>query len=167
MNLTVQHVLQTIYKEFSNRRVEQFTLADLSRLSKVSRNAIYYNFECLDYVYKAAYEQMILNNIIEESKTMEEFFTKLVDYIADNKNFCLSLYKCTALIVSNKQILAALNKILMHYGEKDYSDREHMIISFIYIIKTWLDGGLCGDKQKVINDLTSYMRFIRKIRRSE
>lgn len=164
MNLTKQQVLQAIYKEFSSRKVERFTLSDLSRISDVSRNSIYYNFECLDYVYKAAYEQMILTETIENSKTIEDFFTNLITCMAKNKNFCLSLYHCTSMIVDDKQLLTALNKILMYYGERDYSNKEYLIMSFIYIIKAWLDKGLRGDEQKIIMNLKAYMRLIRKMR---
>lgn len=90
MNLTVDHLIQTTYKEFSNHRIERFTLTDLSGISKIHRNSIYYHFNDIAHLYRVIFERVILKEITENCKTTDELLKRTVKYIDKHRIFCLN-----------------------------------------------------------------------------
>ena len=162
MNLTIDHLIQTTCNELSSRRIERFTLSDLSKLAGTSRSSIYYHFGSIEYLYKAILEQIILENITEGCTSSDELFVRFVTYVSENRNLCLNLYFQTNMMVKNEHRIKALNKLLMKYDNNDHSDKTYMIASFLYTLKNWFDNNLNQDKQYIIDELLAYNRFMKQ-----
>ncbi|AKP02284.1 hypothetical protein ABB44_00745 [Companilactobacillus farciminis] len=104
MSLTKQHLIETIYQEFSSRRIEKFTLVELSQKATVCRSTIYNNFGSLEYVYKDLIEKVILKEITRDCQSYEELIKNLVTYIYDNKMLCLNLYRQTVPFINQEHV---------------------------------------------------------------
>ena len=95
---------ETIYQEFSSRRIEKFTLVELSQKATVCRSTIYNNFGSLEYVYKDLIEKVILKEITRDCQSYEELIKNLVTYIYDNKMLCLNLYRQTVPFINQEHV---------------------------------------------------------------
>lgn len=165
MNLTAKHLIDTAYKEFSSHRIEQFTIMDLSRKSKVSRGSIYYHFECIDCLYKAILDQ-IIEKVTDGCNSSDDLLIGIVNYIAENKNLCLNLYYQNVITVRDGDIIKELNKLILKYDKIDSSkktERGYLIGVFLVIIRNWLDDNLSTDKDIIIKDLLNYNRLLKSI----
>ncbi|WP_057881276.1 TetR/AcrR family transcriptional regulator [Companilactobacillus kimchiensis] len=163
MNLTVNHLIQTVFKEFSKHRVERFTMKDLAQIADISRSSIYRYFDCIDYVYKEVFERLILKEITQDCQSSDELIERFVNYVHDNETFCLNLYYRTALMLRTEHIIKVLNELIFKYDQKDHSDKWYMIGGFICTLEDWFNGNLKRDKQLVINDLLSYNSVIKSV----
>lgn len=161
MNLTVDHLIQTTYKEFSNHRIERFTLTDLSRISKIHRNSIYYHFNDIAHLYRVIFERVILKEITENCKTTDELLKRTVKYIDKHRIFCLNMYNHGALNADFTNIVVFLDEVIFKYREKNSSKRGSLIGGFLVILNCWFDNDLRDDSQKICNDLLEYNRFLR------
>jgi len=163
MNMTTNHLIQTICDEFSSRRIERFTLSDLAKLSGTSRGSIYYHFSSMDQLYKEILEQVILKEITDGCKTSDELFVRSVTYVMNNQNLCLNLYYQTVMLVNDEHRIKALNGLLMKYDIADQSHQMYMIASFIYTFKNWFDNNLNLDKQQIIDELLNYNQKFKQL----
>lgn len=163
MNLTMNHLIQTICKEFSSHRIERFTLSDLAKLSGTSRGSIYYHFSSIDQLYKEVLENIILKEITDGCESSDELFVRSVTYIMENQNLCLNLYYQTAMLVKDEHRTKVLNELLMKYDIADQSHQMYMIASFIYTFKHWFDSNLKLDKQQIIDELLNYNQRFKQL----
>jgi len=162
MNVTVDHLIQTIHKELSSRQVERFTMTDLIKVSNVTRSTVYYYFESIDDLYMATFQELIMNRAIQESTSFEDFIFKFVSNIADNKLFCLNFYRLTKMIHRRNFLISNLNKQLLRFELITTDGPIHIIGGFCFIIIDWFDNNLEVDREVIIEELYLYKQMIQK-----
>lgn len=163
MSLTKQHLIDTIYNEFSSRRIERFTLVELAQKATVSRSTIYNNFGGLEYVYKELAEKIFIEEIICDCRSHDELIKNLVAYIYDNKTLCLNLYHQTMPFINqehvHRQITNNFIKALVKYNQ-DKVISEVAIDAFFLVVKKQFENNLRHSQDEMTDSLIKYGHFL-------
>lgn len=163
MSLTKKHLIETIYQEFSSRRIEKFTLVELSQKATVCRSTIYNNFGGLEYVYKDLIEKIILKEITRDCQSYEELIKNLVTYIYDNKMLCLNLYHQIVPFINqehvHRQIVEDFGKVLIQYNQEKVISKV-ALDAFILMLKKQFDNNLRTNQIEMIEILVKYGHFL-------
>ncbi|KRK91564.1 TetR/AcrR family transcriptional regulator [Companilactobacillus futsaii] len=163
MSLTKQHLIETIYQEFSSRRIKKFTLVELSQKATVSRSTIYNNFGSLEYVYKDLIEKVILKEITRDCQSYEELINNLVAYIYNNKMLCLNLYRQTVPFIDQehiyRQIMEDFSQILIQYNHEKVISKVAME-AFILMLRKQFDNNLKANQIEMTEILVKYEHFL-------
>ncbi|MFC6177577.1 TetR-like C-terminal domain-containing protein [Companilactobacillus huachuanensis] len=92
----------------------------------------------MEDVYKTVFEEIILKNVTENSKTFEDIINNFINYVSNNKIFCLNLYKETEEKIVFQKIIKLLNDLIINYCEDtDSKDRLYLIVGYIRIFQQW------------------------------
>lgn len=151
MNLTVDHLTQTVYQEFSKRKINKFTMIELARIAQLSRSTIYYYFEDMNQIYKSVFNNIVLADITRNCQSSDDFLERTINYIALHKTFCLNLYYKTALVRSNQHAINLLDEQLSRFDQG--SNNYNAIAIYICTIDDWFKDDLARDKSQILNDL--------------
>lgn len=159
VNLTVNHLISTMFEELSASRVRKFTITDLTRASNVTRGTIYYYFDCIEDIYLAAFDKKILNMAVQESDTFNKFVSNLIVCISENKTFSLNLYKLAELSIRRKILIDIFNNQLLEYNFKINPDNIYLVSGLCFIVINWLDNNLEMETELIIQETSFYLEF--------
>jgi len=131
-------VIQTVCNILSAPGFERFTVYDLSNESKLDMLTIYTEIGFMEDVYKAVFEEVILKKVTENSETFEDVINNFINYVSENKTFCLNLYKQTEEVIRFKKVIELLNDLILDYCENtDSKERLYLIVGYIRIFQQW------------------------------
>jgi len=131
-------VIQTVCNILSTPGFERFTVYDLSNESKLDMLTIYTEIGFMEDVYKAVFEEVILKKVTENSETFEDVINNFINYVSENKTFCLNLYKQTEEVIRFKKVIELLNDLILDYCENtDSKERLYLIVGYIRIFQQW------------------------------
>lgn len=153
MNLTVNHLTQTVFNEFSRRKINKFSIKELSRTANLSRSTIYYYFEDINQVYKEVFYNIVLKEITDGCTSTDDFIKRTVNYIEEHKNFCLNLYYLTSLWRNHQHAINLLSEILPEIEGYEESNNYNAITSYICTIDDWFKEDLSRSKEVILGDL--------------
>lgn len=151
MNLTVRHIEETLFKEFSKRKVYKYSIRELSEATKFHRSTIYYYFDDINHIYKSVFEDFILEEIVRDCNSIEEFVKRTINYIATHKNLCLNLYYLTATPRCHQDAINVLNEILPKLRVDP--NGHNSMTDYILTVDDWFKGNLSRSKDDLINEL--------------
>ncbi len=138
MNVIKNRVIQTVCNTLTTPRFERFTIYELSSKSDIDILTIYTEIGFMEDVYKTVFEEIILKNVTENSKTFEDIINNFINYVSNNKIFCLNLYKETEEKIVFQKIIKLLNDLIINYCEDtDSKDRLYLIVGYIRIFQQW------------------------------
>jgi len=138
LNDTKNCVIQTVCNILSAPGFERFTVYDLSNESKLDMLTIYTEIGFMEDVYKAVFEEVILKKVTENSETFEDVINNFINYVSENKTFCLNLYKQTEEVIRFKKVIELLNDLILDYCENtDSKERLYLIVGYIRIFQQW------------------------------
>lgn len=163
MNLIKKHLIEVAYQELSEHRVEKFTLTKLAKLADVSRNTIYNNFVCLDYIYKGILEEIIVKEISEGCNSSDELLINIVEYISKHRVLCMNLYYHTMVILKVSDIIRFINNWFSSYDENQLSENKYMSGCFIIILRDWFDSDLKADDKAIVAELLDYNKILKRV----
>ena len=131
-------MIQTVCNILSTPGFERFTVYDLSNESKLDMLTIYTEIGFMEDVYKAVFEEVILKKVTENSETFEDVINNFINYVSENKTFCLNLYKQTEEVIRFKKVIELLNDLILDYCENtDSKERLYLIVGYIRIFQQW------------------------------
>lgn len=161
MTHTVNRLIQTVYNEFSTRILEGFSVSKLAKLAGVNRGTVYNNIGSIEDVYRVVFEKMILEEVIEECDSFEEIIISFVDYVINNKTFCLNMYYQTAFILRHQNVIDLLEGLLKQYAENaDVIVRTNLLSAYVSIVESWFKRDLPGDGHDIKLQLLHYHKAI-------
>ena len=138
LNDTKNCVIQTVCNILSTPAFERFTVYDLSSKSKLDILTIYTEIGFMEDVYKTVFDEVILKNVTENSETFEDVINNFINYVSENKTFCLNLYKQTEEVIRFKKVIELLNDLILNYCENtDSKERLSLIVGYIRIFQQW------------------------------
>lgn len=138
LNDTKNCVIQTVCNILSTPVFERFTVYDLSSKSKLDILTIYTEIGFMEDVYKTVFDEVILKNVTENSETFEDVINNFINYVSENKTFCLNLYKQTEEVIRFKKVIELLNDLILNYCENtDSKERLSLIVGYIRIFQQW------------------------------
>lgn len=162
MNLTIDSLVNSIYKELSTRRVNRFTMTDLMKASSVSRGTIYYYFNNIEDIYTAAFEKNILNRVIEESDSFTSFINKFISYIYENKTFSLNFYHLTEIKIRKEFLIEIFNNQLLRFKININPKNLYVVSGFCFIIINCFDHDLELEQGLINKEIELYSQMLRK-----
>lgn len=161
MKHTVKLLLETVYNEFSTRMVGRFTIAELARLAEVNRGTIYNNIGTIEQVYQLVFEEFILKPVTQGCDTFEDAINRFIDYVIENRTFCMNMYFCTAFMLRHQDALNLLEKLLLRYhSKKNSNDRGELISAYVKIIEGWFVAELSESGENIKRQLAYYHKDI-------
>lgn len=157
MKQTATLLIQTVYKELSKGRVDNFTIVELAKCAGVNRGTIYYNFETIENIYQEVFEKIILKEITTNSNSFEDLIKNFIEYVNNNKIFCLNLYYQTAFTLRHANVIDLLNDLLVKYtDEQEAIVKTELITGYIGIIEGWFNTELLIDSYIIQKQLLKY-----------
>ncbi|MQS76822.1 TetR/AcrR family transcriptional regulator [Companilactobacillus halodurans] len=156
MRLASKHLIQTVYQELSAKRIKRFTLTSLSKSSGVSRGTIYYYFDCIDDVYKEVFNQIILQEVLQNSQSFEDLISEFISFISENKTFCLNLYYLTRDLNRKNYLIKIFNEQLSEYKNEITLPNHFIVGGFIHVLTMWFESNLELETRLVIEQLQTY-----------
>lgn len=143
MNKILNHLLQTMYEELTSRRIEQFDLTDLSRLSGIAEDTISHQFGNMEILYQQLFEKVILKRVGRACNTIYDFILSFISEAYNNQNLFLNLYYLTMMMNRRNYLINAFKKQFEIYDQRDHYE---VIADFIYALTQWFDDNLNSEQ---------------------